>query len=342
MQSVQNEVVLLDIGTIDQQIALYKQSFEIDDTIEQLKPFWEKKHYHNPLGKSLIFGVFIEGELAGMNAYLPCLYQYKNIDVLCLQSCESGVDPKFQGKGIWSRIVKYAVDYIFTETSFDLIIGFPNYRNSYPGFVKMKWDTITNMDNYIMVNNPAKFANSISQNRIIKYLSPLLSLQKTLIKIKNKGCKNLVIEECAPEDFGPVCSNDRISLKPSAEWLKWKSEYKNEHYLLVLCEEKKIATCAFFIDHFGGETVIRLDTIIYTNENRLLRKEVLSSIIHHLSCSYPQAAFIRTWTQKDSQFDRDIRGLLFIKSSHPNPFIIKQPKKEFDGIEWNLSFLDLD
>ena len=110
------KLIIMDDSTIDQQVDLYRSAFNHTEDFECIKKKWIIKHYKNPIHNSFIFGAYYEDKLVGMNAYLPTKFVCNGEQVLCVQSCESAVDPDFQGRGIWSKVVKYALDYLFTKT----------------------------------------------------------------------------------------------------------------------------------------------------------------------------------------------------------------------------------
>lgn len=340
MERSEYDVVLLDKSSITQQVQVFKQAFGLDAADDELLVFWKKKHYQNPLGNSLMFGIFIDGILAGMNAYMPSAFDYNGKTIKCLQSCESGVNPAFQGKGIWGTIVRYAVDYIFRQTEYEFIFGFPNYRNSYPGFVKMKWDVLENMKNFILINNPSAFVKTITSKSIACALSFPLLLQKLFVKISSS--RKLIIEECTADELIWNCDEDHVSVKPTKEWIEWKADYRNEHFLKVQSEKKVVATCIYILDNYNGESVVRLDRVDIANNGEVKPKKVLASVLTYLTKKYPQTAFIRIWTTEKSFLYEIFKNLYLLKSSHPNPFILKQKDYTYKDVKWNLSFYDLD
>ena len=322
MERIQYKVELLDHSSITQQVQVFKQAFGLETDDNELLEFWEKKHYHNPLGNSLMFGVFIDGVLAGMNAYLPSTFNYKGRPIKCLQSCESGVNPAFQGKGIWGTVVRHAVDFIFNETDYEFIFGFPNYRNSYPGFVKMKWETVHNMKNFLLVNNASTFVKTITSNRVLSALSFPLLLQKKYVQLFSS--KILCIEDCMPDELLWDNDNDFITVKPTDEWIKWKQDYRKEHFLKVTYDGAIIASCIYILDKHNDFPIVRLDRVTVPNNSRINPKVVMASILTYLCKMYPDSAFIRTWVLEKSDNQALLNGLFLIKSNHANPFILKQ------------------
>lgn len=333
------ELKILTKESIIEQVKLYALVFEVEGSIEDIAFFWMQKHYSNPIDKSIIIGGYIDNVLVGMNAYLPAEYYYRGKAIKALQSCESCVHPEYQGRGIWGKVVRYAINYIFENTDYEFVYGFPNYRNSYPGFVKMKWDTIDYMDNYIMAVNPRSFAKSFSNNALIRLLARLCFLQKAKVKLYNIANK-YTIKPCDPEKLIWSCFKDTIHLLPSSEWLKWKLRYKHQYSMAVFIKNEIVATFIYSMDKYENNDVIRLDRISYVIKHD--HEKILSKIIAFLSNEHPQASFIRVWSQKNSILTTDLKKLYFLKSSHPNPFIIKQRSGLYNNIPWYLSFMDLD
>lgn len=334
------DVVILDESSIEQQVDLFKQAFSLEENKDFLIKFWRKKHYLNPIGKSLIFGVFVHDKLIGMNAFIPSTYKYQGNVVKCLQSCESGVMPDYQGAGVWRTIVQYAVKYIFSKTDFKLIFGFPNYRNSYKGFVKMGWQTVDYMYNYILVVNPRKFSEIFIKNSFLSLFSFPLLLQK--IPFNFFKSSTIDIEECKPEELIWNNNADTISVTPSVEYIKWKIEYRNQKIIALKKKGEIIATCIYILDQFKGQKVVRLDCINIKPGIKFPLKVILSNILIYISKFHSDVAFIRTWATKRSQFSKECEKLCFFKSTHPNPFILKYNKDEAFKSHWELSFYDLD
>ena len=343
MNSEELTVSILDESTIDEQIDLYKICFDIVEVSQKLRPFWIKKHYQNPLGKSLIFGIVIDGKLAGMNAFLPVMYEYNSEKFLCLQSCESGVNPLFQGRGIWKKIMLFATGYIFSNTDYKMIIGFPNYRNSYPGFVKMKWETKHQMNNFVLINNTKSFVHAIGLPRVVSLLHPFLSIQKIGYKIKGLfGSNKYEFKEGEFDSLIWQESHDMMNIFHSKDWLKWKFDYADEQVVNIYDKGALVASCVYKESAFEQESVIRIDRICFNDGNKQRQSVVVSKLLRYLSDKFPNAAFFRVWTMNGQGIERIIKSMFFLKSSHPNPFIIKKGDNNCPDVNWNLSFFDLD
>lgn len=335
------EIKRLERDSIQEQLVVYRLAFHASKNLEENSQVWIKKHYENPLGDSLVFGAYHEGKLVGMNSYMPVEYMYGGEVIPMLQSCESGVLPEYQGKGIWSKVVRYAIDYIFTNTKYKAVIGFPNYVNSYPGFKKMGWETLFGMDNYVMVNNAKAFAKAMfGDKKLLQLFGRGIVLQKTpsaLVSLFN----HYDVEECNNGDLLWDDDPNVLSVTHSDSLIEWKRSYKDIKTVIIKHNNAAVATCIYGLSEYNGAIIIKIEKIVPVNTNEKL-KPIVVAILKYFEKQYQQAVFVRVWTMPDSGMKKALKKLLFFKSSHPNPFIIKQPDNAFGTQKWNLSFFDLD
>ena len=337
------EIRQLDRNTLSDQLTVYRAAFNPSKGYEENKAMWVKKHYENPMGDSLVFGAYCDGKLAGMNSYMPVEYACQGQVIPLLQSCESGVMPEFQGKGIWSKVVRYAIDFILKETKYQAVIGFPNYVNSYPGFKKMGWETLYEMENYVMVNSSKVFAESVFKNRkIFRILGRLGFLQRIGI-VLNGCCKSKYkVDECAEEDLIWEDKPDVLSVTHTKALLDWKKAYKGIKAIAIKKGNKIQATCIYSLSDYDGSRIVKLEKCCVSRDSSITLKVATALSCRYLLKHHPDAAFVRVWAMPNSEWAKALKGLFFVKSSHPNPFIIKQDGNSFSKMKWDLSFFDLD
>lgn len=330
------EIKLLDISSIDEQLKIHQAAFAAEG-ISIKKDYWRKKHYENPLGNSLIFGAFIGEDIIGMNAYMPMEYNYKGEGHFLLQSCESGVVPEYQGKGVWGKIVRYALNYIATNTKYEAVIGFPNYTQSYPGFVKMGWITINDMENYVMVNNSKSLSELIgSNNHLKRAISRLILFQRILLF----GGENLTVQTCEVKDLIWDESKDTVIRSHQDELMQWKEKYMGVRMISVKKGGQIVASCVFHFDTYNNGLIIKLES--FESTINVFPKEALKAVLRYFRKTYPEIAFVRLWVTNDSPLKVILKKLLFIRSGHKNPFIISNQTTPLFGKPWKLSFYDLD
>lgn len=337
---------LLDVCTINQQVLIYQSAFNHQMDFESMKEQWIQKHYSNPVQNSFIFGAFIDGNLVGMNAYLPTIFRMGEKNILCVQSCESAVAPNYQGRGIWSKVVKYALDYLYEQTNCQFVFGFPNYTNSYPGFVKMNWKTLLNMNNYILINNGHSFSESfVGKPKIIRRILQMGSIQKMIVKCIGNNNK-LNVLPCSVDDLLWDNMENAYGFLYSKEYVNWRCECKNSKMFNVTDEDSNIvASCVYSHKQFNGSNITKVECVKIKAKDGKSYKKIWAFILNYLIQINPNDAFVRLWLDPCSYSNKTLKELGLLKSSHPNPFII-YPKPSFNQLDdfsdWNLSFFDLD
>lgn len=337
----------LDKKTIAEQVNVYSKSFNYNGNKNELINRWILKHYSNPIENSLIFGAFIENELVGINAFQPSIYLRNKANFYVLQSCESGVLPNYRGLGIWQKIMDFAVEYIQNNTQYVAIIGFPNYNNSYHGFVKMGWKTLYYMDNWLVVNNSKKLIASITDKSMFKFFHSFLSLQKTAIYFRCKKRNKFVIDDkLSIDDFKLGKDNDSsndVHLDINREYIKYKINYKNLLKLQVKKDNVIISECFYEAKNTEkGEIIIINKIFFYKTSSKINRKSV-AIICDYILKKHSNSILIRYWGYPNSLTNKIFKQLLFFKTFHKNPFIIKDLNKDYlSNDSWNVSFLDLD
>lgn len=330
------EIKLLSFDSVDDQLKIHRAAFgEGNDSLID-RDHWIKKHYENPVGQSLIFGAVINEKIVGMNAYMPMEYMYSGEKHLLLQSCESGVLPECQGRGIWSKIVRFALQYITSNTPYVAVIGFPNYTNSYPGFKKMGWFTINDMENYVMVNNNQTFSDIIGTDRfLLKRLSLLISAQRLFVP----SSKDFIVTPCDYDDLiWDECNS--VHRAHSKELINWKMEYLGSRLLSVRKNNEIVASCIFHTDKYNDGTIIKMECL--SNNNSVSKRKALAAVLNYFHKSYPDAAFVRIWSTPKDSLGKVLNRMMFVKSNHKNPFIISNQTTLLFDKDWNLSFFDLD
>ena len=342
MASEEISIALLDETTIEQQVLVYRSAFKPSLSMEDNLAKWRKKHFENPLGNSIIVGAFMNKDLVGMNAYMPVEYSLNGERIKMLQSCESGVLPSCQGKGIWKKVVLYALKYINEETDYKLVIGFPNYINSYPGFNKMGWKTVSNMKNYVMINNLSAFKSVFrKKNCLFRFALNGIAFQRVMWLAYKK--RKYHVEKTLPEDLiwndGDPCV---LKCAHSVELLKWKVNYKELIPVRINDGQKTVATCLYGLSTYNGSVIIKLECFECITECIGESKSLFASLLSYFAKNHREVAFIRAWSHEHSQMSKLLRGLLFMGSSHPNPFIVNNPESSYADMSWSLSFFDLD
>ena len=338
-------IKLLDRRTLKQQVEVYMRSFNVKESVNSVIEKWKSEHYENPVHEAYIFGAFDVNKLVSINAYMPMKYEYQGKECNVIQSCVSGTIPEYRGKGIWSKLVRYALDYFKKEGIYDFLIGFPNYKTSYGGFIKMKWAHDSDAINYLMIVNGRQFVKAAINKNVP--LSGILGLQQIKINLAGRlnykiGDMRLIIRKNNEKGF---------SLVENEKFVEWKKIYKGlEWFGIYTLDGIHIGNCRYFTEDYHGSKIIKLCDIKpfdKTNENTSFYAFCIREIIRR----HNDAAFIRVWVMNESPLEKFYKKLLFVKDGkHENPFITYSLKADVVPEEilhnkenWiNASFLDLD
>ena len=285
------EIKLIGRDSLPEQLVVYRSAFHTSKCLEENLRIWEKKHYENPLGDSIVFGAYCDGRLVGMNSYMPVEYNYNGKSIPMLQSCESGVIPEYQGKGIWSKVVRAAIDYIFRQTEYKAVIGFPNYRNSYPGFRKMGWETLFGMNNYIMVNNPFVFAKAFTRNRVIQIFGRLFSLQRIAVNFAGRQMSHYQLVDCFSNELFWNDDPTSLSVSHSDELVNWKKDYKSIKTAMIKKDGVDVASCIYGLGEYEGTSFIRIEKIVLSSSSNMSMKTIIAVLLRIISEKFHDLSF---------------------------------------------------
>lgn len=337
------EIIRLREDSIDDQVQLYLNTFNQGGSFATEKARWEKKHYNNPIEQSTIFAAVDDGTIVGLNAFLPCNYRYNNRTIQAIQSCDSAVLNEYRGQGIWSSIMRSAMKYFMDNSQKDIIIGFPNYKNSYQGFLKLGWKHVCNMNNYLMVTNGDLVTDSIVHNKTI---GKVLNIQNFLVRKKTTSSNGFYVVNNTSNKYSLV--NDyhgTITLNSTDNIINWKKDYNCLEERTVFYNEKKVAVFYGKINNYNTIPYYELHRGINISNNPYMFKCSFYSFVQEIINEHIMA-FIRIWENEASDTCKQLRNAFFYKAHHKNPFIVYPLKKGqvdyFDKNKWTLSLLDLD
>lgn len=96
------------------------------------------------------------------------------------QPIDTVVDPNYQGKGLFYKMTKKALDAAL-ERNASFIFNFPN-QNSLPGYLNLGWSYVSKLNWYVKIKNPRYFLN---QNIKAENLSNLKNYKITEERIKD-------------------------------------------------------------------------------------------------------------------------------------------------------------
>lgn len=100
--------------------------------------------YQNSVGPSKLATVRCNGELVAMNGLIPMGIRNSGFPTVGWMSCDTATHPDYQGRGLFKQCVSALEDSLPAGA---FLFGFPNL-NSMPGFTKMGWRRLAEIDLY--------------------------------------------------------------------------------------------------------------------------------------------------------------------------------------------------
>lgn len=181
------------------------------------------KFRDNPFGQAILACAEEDGEIVGCVAYGFQDFKKNGRTLKVVMSFETFVHPNFQGRGLFTNLIKFA-EVTIKEQNVDLMLNFPN-SNSLRGFLKSDWKQIES----------PKYR--IKGNRIFKLLVSLKELKKGFLPNESN-----LMQLKQFKDF-KQSSIDGLYSVISTEYLNWRffsypvSEYvviNNENYQSII------------------------------------------------------------------------------------------------------------
>lgn len=122
--------------------------------------FWEWKYENNIFGKTSILVAEADDKVIATNAYWPWRFVSRGNKINAVHSCDTVLDRQFQGRGIFTQMMRYRVmDSIDNEIQF--IYNFPNNKAVY-GFQKLGWHYLANIVWLMKPLKPFRLLRSLS------------------------------------------------------------------------------------------------------------------------------------------------------------------------------------
>lgn len=270
---------------------------------------WQYLNYGNPISpQGNIIGAFDGEKLIGINTFMLMKYTYNNEYYYGLQSGNSAIDPNYRGKGIFTKMMKYAEDY-YSSKNYQFMLGFPN-RNSHPAFTKMGWTDAASLHYLILqlnTNEIIKRVFGFNLPKICNIFSGWLNLKSHLFSRKNPSLKLERHEKITPEISGLVSSLSKNSFTfvNDFESLQWK--LANPIYIFYTVKEDD-RIVAFFIvrEHTFASVIGRKAEVIetcYVSDDLKLQKSAYSIFIQELRKKFE---LILSWNSLNSNTEKKI------------------------------------
>ena len=163
--------------------------------------FW--KFRDNPFGETILACAEENRKIVGCVAYGMQPFLLNEGKFKGILSFETFVHPKFQGLGVFSKLIKLAEEEA-TKLGVDFMLNFPN-SNSLRGFLKSSWQKLDSPEYWIKTKN------------IFKTFLNITDLKKAF----QPDPSNLLSLE-TPESYTQSSKTDRLSSVINLDYLNWR------------------------------------------------------------------------------------------------------------------------
>ena len=120
--------------------------------------FWRWKHVTNPFGRSFVLVARIDGAIVGVRPFMRWGFHAGGKTYTSVRAVDTATDPDHQGKGIFSKLTRAALDALREEI--DFVFNTPNDKSG-PGYLKLGWSEVGNVPIRVRVKNPLRFAKGL-------------------------------------------------------------------------------------------------------------------------------------------------------------------------------------
>lgn len=344
------EFLLADERTINEQVKLFNETFKMNATPNS----WRRKHLKNPLGdgKHLqVFAAFCDGELAGINGFVPMEYSYKGEKFRVIQSCDTAVDPKFRGKGVFTRIIYAAEDY-YRSQGYSALVGFPN-NNSYHGFIKMKWQDAHHTMKYFFPCDVKNVGKNMLDKNFPGFLDPLASLwfhfHNGFVSERSTRYELRVSDHITVEEYNSFLNEDKIHISLTQEYLDWKLSAPHKWYRVFIKDRE---VCSVLSSVFYTSETNKRVNILGVSKCKGNKKEFRKAFALILDKMRKDFDILSVWENHDDEVNKIFLHSGFIKNfteKEGSPFIIKPLVEDekivgtlLDSKLWEPTFIEAD
>jgi GNAT superfamily N-acetyltransferase len=249
--------------------------------------FFRWKHAQSPFGPSYMLVAEADDRIVGLRAFMRWRFRAGDQLLRAVRAVDTATHPEYQGRGIFSRLTRRAVDELRQDV--DLVFNTPN-QNSLPGYLKMGWRMVGRMSVDVRVR------------RLIPVMREFRRLRSTAAPTRPRPAVRAESAEEALSDPSVATllaeaeeSNRRLVTPLNGEYLGWR--YGSAPLLGYLAVREEIggalAGVALFRVRARGklwETTVA-EAIVRSGDvrtaRRLLGRVVRAASVDHVSCLFP-------------------------------------------------------
>jgi len=342
-----------DCSNINELIDLSKTYYSEGDIIN--KSYLEWQYLTNPSGKPFLLTSRenVSNDLAGQYLVLPVKFTLADSVVNGSLSLNTLTSPKYQGKGLFTKMAK-ATFYECANENAHFTIGFPN-PNSYPGFVK-KLD-FHHLGDIPLLIKPLRYFNlafSFFKKRHQKHGGDIkIKTLNNNSSIKSFDFNDVTLEAKYNKFWETIKSQYSASVNKDFAYMYWRfhSLPTREYNVFYVEEDNEIkGVIVLRAEHVWGFNVgLIMDLLILNNDTtlgkRLLKysKKVFKHIridfiaaLHNRTCEYSILKKYNFFTVPKKLLPQKIHFIVRLNKDFPKSEML------FKSENWKLTFGDYD
>jgi GNAT superfamily N-acetyltransferase len=304
--------------------------------------FFRWKHVENPFGPSFMLLAEAEDRIVGLRAFMRWGFEAGGAALPAVRAVDTATHPDHQGRGIFSRLTREAVDALRADTAF--VFNTPNGK-SLPGYLKMGWRTVGRIPVGVRVRRPVRFLVERGGRRTADTdVRPSMAVDAASageVLDRTPGLADLV----ASSEPATWAGRGRIATLRTLPYLRWRYGRAPLLDYRALVEERgpEVRGIAIFrVRPRGSLTEATVAEVITragdgATAARLLRRIGRTAPVDHVTCSFPSGTVLRAASRRTG-YVRTPGGLMLVANTlrdHVDP-------DPGDERSWALSLGDLE
>jgi GNAT superfamily N-acetyltransferase len=267
------------------------------------------------IGEALIYCVFSsEGKLVGANSFFPSILSYQEKEYRAVQSGDTMVHPDYRGKGIFLKILAFAVQDL-KEKGYSSIYGYANGQ-SYPGFIKFGYHDCGRINMGYRVLNASRLLGryGITGRLIGGLINLTLNLWQGLSALTQKHAYQVGTADLADRQISDFLEVRNKTIHPSKrfDYLLWKYREKPQgHYetLVVKRAGELVAVVIVRYEISRGQKIAEI--VEYAVKEGISQASAICEVLSHLTLE--GYALVKVWEPRVQALKKALGKNLFLQ-----------------------------
>jgi GNAT superfamily N-acetyltransferase len=260
-------------------------------TGERSSGFFRWKHLDNPFGRSYMIVAEADGRIVALRSFMRWRFLAGSVVLRGVRAVDTATHPDYQGRGIFSRLTREALDNLAGEA--DFVFNTPN-EISLPGYLRMGWRTVGKIPISVRVRRPARVLTRFRSGKsgiLGSTRPPPIEADTAADALLNPGLPSLLAEAAERRD-------NRIATSRDLEYLRWRYAAAHQLGYRAVREEKEgeLAGIALFrVRPRGGLWESTVSEVVVRPGDRATARRLLRGVAHaspvdHLTCHFPSGS----------------------------------------------------